>query len=490
MGLKFSICYHTFLVYFNLRVLLIMPSYGVDSHKFWFYGHIFPPLGLEYIAAYIEDIAEVRIIDNRLKTVNLKVVEGIIRNFRPDYVGLSCNFSFQAYITDTIANIAKTYGSRTVIGGWHPTLLPDEMLASPSVDIVVRGEGEITFRELIQKDSPIGVRGLSYKQNGKLIHNPDRDLLDLKKIRHPVRHYRSTAALESYNFFGFPIDCIEVNRGCPYSCNFCCIHEFYRHRYRSRAIPDVIKELQSREIKERASLVFVVDDNFVVNRKYVMALCNAIIRSGIKMFFRTQVRVDTIVKYPEVFKKMADAGFLFLYLGFESFSDRALKKMNKQLTFNEIKSAVKILKDLGYVIQGNVILGADLEDSKKDLESTIEIAKGLDIDMLSFTLLTCFPGTALMEYIQEKDMLLTKDWRDFNELAPTIKYPNLTPEELKFYLIKANKEIPLFNNPIKRFGNLIHSRGFKFFITRIMQMKQIRTIPKLIKVLPSLKRFN
>jgi len=465
-----------------------MPNYGTPSHKLWFYDQIFPPLGLEYIAAYIEDLVEVRIIDNRLKTMNLEVVEKVIKGFHPDYVGISCIFSFQAYISCKIAEIAKSHGSQTVIGGWHPTLVPDEMLAPSSVDIIVRGEGEITFRELIQKNSPVGIAGLSYKANGKQIHNPDRDLLDLKQIRQPVRHYRSAAAKSAYTFFGFPLESIEISRGCPYSCTFCCIHKFYRNRYRNREILDVINELQSREIKDRASIVFIVDDNFVVDPKYVIALCDEIIQSGIKMFFRTQVRVDTVVNYPEVFKKMADAGFLFLFLGFESFSDRALKQLNKQLTFKQIKSAIKILYDLGYVIQGNVILGADLNDSKEDLETTIKIAKSLDIDMLSFTLLTSFPGTKLMEQVMEEDMLLTEDWTNFNELLPTIKYPNITTDELKYYLTKANKEMPFFPNMINRFVNLIKARGWKFFISRIFQLNQIRMVPQLLKTIPSLMK--
>ena len=471
-----------------VRVLLIMPNYGTPSHKLWFYDQIFPPLGLEYIAAYIEDLAEVRIIDNRLNTVNLVVVEKIIKQFHPDYVGISCIFSFQAYISCQIAEIAKSHGCRTIIGGWHPTLVPDEMLASTSVDIIIRGEGEITFRELIQKNSPVGILGLSYKLNGKQIHNPDRDLLDLKQIRQPVRHYRSAAANSAYTFFGFPLESVEISRGCPYSCTFCCIHKFYRNRYRKREIPDVINELLSHEIKNRASIVFIVDDNFVVDPKYVIALCDAIIQSGIKMFFRTQVRVDAVVKYPEVFKKMADAGFLFLFLGFESFSDRALKKLNKHLTFRQIKSAIKILYDLGYVIQGNVILGADLDDSKKDLESTIEIAKSLDIDMLSFTLLTSFPGTKLMENVLKENMLLTEDWSNFNELLPTIKYPNVTTDELIYYLNKANKEMPFFPNMINRFINLIQARGWKFFISRVFQMNQIKMVPQLLRTLPSLMK--
>ncbi|MFX0032807.1 MAG: cobalamin-dependent protein, partial [Candidatus Hermodarchaeota archaeon] len=117
-----------------MRVLLIMPNYGIRSYKLWNYGHIFPPLGLEYIAAYIEDLAEVRLIDNRLKSANLMVVEKLIKKFRPNYVGISCNYSFQAYVTYKIASLAKIHGSKTIIGGWHPTLVPNEMLESDSVD--------------------------------------------------------------------------------------------------------------------------------------------------------------------------------------------------------------------------------------------------------------------------------------------------------------------------------------------------------------------
>jgi len=313
--------------------------------------------------------------------------------------------------------------------------------------------------------------------------------LDLKQIRPPARHFRSTTAKAEYDFFGFPVDCIEISRGCPYSCTFCCIHNFYRHRYRNRPIPEVIKELRSHEIKDRASIVFVVDDNFVVNPEYVMALCDAIIQSGIKMLFKTQVRVDSVVNHPKVFKKMADAGFLYLFLGFESFSDRTLKKLNKQIKFEEIKSSIKILHDLGYIIQANIILGADLDDTKKDLASAIKIAKTLDIDMMSFTLLTCFPGTQLMENVLRNNLLLSKDWRDFNWITPTIKYPNLSSDDLKYYLTKAHKEIPFFDKPIKRFVKSIQARGWKFYLLRLAQMSQIKIILHVLKKLPSLIRI-
>ncbi len=450
-----------------LRVLLIKPS----NSNVYRWGPqtdiITPPLGLEYIAAYIKDIADVRIIDHRLESVNLKDIEKAIEQFQPSYVGISWNFSSQIDITHRIANIAKTLGCRTVVGGWHPTLVPSEALEFPSIDIVVRGEGEITFGELIKNNSPNGVLGLSYKKDGKQMHNPDRELMNLKHIRFPARHFRSRAAKKTYNFFGIPVDCIETSRGCPYSCNFCCIHHFHREKYRQHAIRNIIKELHSNEIRNRASLIYIIDDNFVVNPKFVMELCDAIIKSRINKYFMTQARVDTIVNHPEVFEKMAEAGFIYLFLGLESFSDETLEKLNKQIEFKQIKSALKILHDLGFIVHGNIILGANLEDTKQDIESTIEIAKDMDVDLLTYSLLTPFPGTKLWEQVLSEDLFLTRDWHEFNWSKPIIKYPHLSSDELSNFLSKAYKETMSFSRPWQGLRRLVNIRGLKFNLLRI-----------------------
>jgi magnesium-protoporphyrin IX monomethyl ester (oxidative) cyclase len=442
---------------------------------------LFPPLGLEYLAASIEDISDVKILDNRIKSVDLNVIDKTIVDYKPNYVGISCDFSAQIYHALKIARLAKNHDIKTVIGGWHPTLIPDEVLENSSVDIVVRGEGEATFRELVQNDSPKGVAGVSFKQDGKTLHNPERELLDLHCIQPPSRKYRDPVANESYKFFGFPVDAIEMNRGCPYECNFCCIHHFYRHMYRSRRVLDVVKELHSKEVRNRARIVYFVDDNFVVNLKRVEKLCDAIIKTGLQKIFMTQARVDTIVNHPEVFKKMADAGFLFLFLGFESFSDRTLEKMNKRIRFDQIKEAIKILHNLGYIIQGNVILGADLEDTKQDLESTIQIANSIDVDMLTYSLLTPFPGTELMDQVNENDLLITNDWRNFNWFAPTMKYANLTSEELMAYLEKAYKETKFFEHPLWRINRLLKTRGLRFYLSRLGGVNLVKMAGQIVK---------
>ncbi|TKJ18469.1 MAG: hypothetical protein CEE43_17860 [Promethearchaeota archaeon Loki_b32] len=469
-----------------MRVLLVKP----DNPNVYKHGPqasiVYPPLGLEYIAANIDDIADVRIIDRRTKSLNLNVFSKIIEQFQPDYVGISVNYSSQIYVSHRIASIAKTYGSRTVVGGWHPTLVPSETLEFKSFDIVVRGEGEITMRELIQSDSPIGVAGLSYKRNGKQIHNPDRELIDLKHIQSPNRQFRSASAKKTYNFFGFPVDSIETGRGCPFTCNFCCIPYFYKKTYRRRANQDIINELQSFEIKKRSSIVFIVDDNFIVDRKSVVELCDAIIRNSIKKYFITQARVDTIVKYPKIFEKMADAGFFYLFLGLESFSDQTLEKLNKRIGFSQIKLAIKILHDLGYIIQGNIILGANIEDTNQDLESTIEIAKSLDIDIPTFSLMTPFPGTKLMEQALKEDLLLTKDWKDYNWSVPVLKYQNLSSDDLNYYLTKANEELLSFKKAMSGIKRFIRSRGLSYHTSRISPVDIFNVVFQILKNLKTL----
>ncbi|MFX1273874.1 MAG: B12-binding domain-containing radical SAM protein [Promethearchaeota archaeon] len=442
---------------------------------------ILPPLGLEYLAANIEDIADVCILDERLKDTNLKSIENKIDTFKPDYVGISSNYSFQIYKALKIAKIAKEHGSQTILGGWHPTLAFSETLNSEFVDIVVRGEGENTLRELIKNNSPIGIKGLSYKNNGKQIHNPDRELMNLKNLKFPARHLRSKEAKRAYNFFGIPVESIETSRGCPFSCNFCCIHHFYKESYRQRRIQEIILELKLVDIKNRASIIYIVDDNFVVNKKFTLDLCDALIKYGINKYFMSQARVDMVVNHPVIFKKMADAGFIFLFLGLESFSDRTLIKLNKRIKFEEIKSAIKILHDLGYIIQGNVILAADLQDREQDLKSTIEIASTLDVDIPTFSLLTPFPGTKLMEQVIEEDLLLTRDWRKFNWTAPTIKYQHLSPDDLNIYLKKAYKEVGF--HPKEGFKRLIQIRGLKFHIKRTINQAMFTGITMMIKTL-------
>ncbi len=460
-----------------MRVILIEPDCPINNKYSPSGSIVMPPLGLECIAAHIQDIAETQIIDNRF--CSLPNVTKELQQYRPDYVGISCCFTLEIDEVIKIAQIAKENGAITVVGGWHPTMLVEKTLASPWIDIIVRSEGEFAFRELIQKNSPVGINGLSYKQNGQIINNPDRPLVDLDQHRIPARNLRRPEVKAYYGYSGYPFDCMEASRGCPYQCTFCSVHKFYRHTYRHRSIEHIMKEL--REVRRHNRTVYFIDDNFVVDPKHVMNLCDTIIRERLNMFFMSTARADMVLKHPEVFKKMAEAGFIMVFLGLESFSDKTLKNLNKQFKFKQIKSAIKILHNFGFFIQGNVILGADFEDTEADLQSTIDIAKSLDIDIPTFTILTPYPGTELMERVIKENKLITQDWQNFNWVTPTMRYPHLTPEQLTKYHLKAYADVPVFSHALRRINRVLRVHRFLFYIRRGLNLETFKGLINVTK---------
>ena len=461
-----------------MRVLLIKPDYP----KSYRYGPkesiVFPPLGLEYVAGNILDIAEVRIFDNRI--LNFKSLRLEIEKFQPDYVGINCNYSTQIYHVNAIAKLAKDNNATTVLGGWHPSLTPNETLNSPWTDIIVRSEGELTFRELIQKNDPKGIDGLSYKKNSKNIHNSPRKLGDYNLILPPARNLRSSKVKPHYTFFDIPADSMETSRGCPFQCKFCSVHKFYSQKYRVRSVSNIMKELH--EINKNVRFVYIIDDNFMVFPKHISSLCDTIIKEKLNMFFMSTARIDMVNKYPEIFEKMAKAGFFHLFVGIESFSNKALKNLHKRFKFKEIKSAIQILHNLGFIIQGNIIIGADFDDTEKDLESTIEIAKSIDLDIPTFSLLTPLPMTELRDEVIEKKMLLDGcNWHDYNWYTSTIKYPNLTSKQLEEYIIKAHSEVKFFTNPMERLKRIYKARGMLHYFPRIINYRFLKSMYKTSK---------
>jgi len=170
------------------RVLLVKP----DGRKGLGFASDMIPFGLEYIAAAIEDaVDDVNIIDMGVGPAPLQY---FLNSFRPDLVGITMS------ATDhneglRIAKIAKENGCATVLGGYHPTAIPDEVLSHPQVDLIVRGEGEYAMNELVRKGSPRDILGLSYKEDEKIVHNRDRPLIqDLDSLTFPARHLRSAPA--------------------------------------------------------------------------------------------------------------------------------------------------------------------------------------------------------------------------------------------------------------------------------------------------------
>jgi radical SAM superfamily enzyme YgiQ (UPF0313 family) len=363
------------------KVALVNPNFITKSITDKF---TIPALGLESIAANILDLVQVKIIDGKVENLTLKEIIKEINEFEPNVVGISCCFTIGINFALKIAYESKKLGYITILGGWHPSFAHSEILKYPFVDIIVRGEGEVTFRELIKNKDLEEIKGISYKDNGSIINTLDRPLIkDLNKLPFPARKLRNSKTY--FQIFQMPLDAIETSRGCPYKCTFCNIHLFYRGTYRTKNTD----------------------------------------------------RIDVIKNNPNIIKKMSKAGFWLFFLGIESFNQKSLNDIQKNVHFRDIVEAIKILHDNDMLIIGSLLIGSSLDEEEKDIDLMIKIVKKLGIDFPIYSIMTPLPGTKFRDVLIEKDYLLSHNWSNYNFTTAVNRLNKLSKEKLEELLAKA-----------------------------------------------------
>jgi len=454
------------------RILLIKPNSRVINTTFHQARFDAPPLNLTYIASYLVDLnVDVEILDTKIKNLSYKQIRKKIEKFNPDIVGISVFVSITINICYDIAKIVKEINPNCIVvfGGRHPTFVPDDTFKAKEVDIIVRGEGELTFRELIINGTPENIKGISYRSNGKIIHNPDRPLMDYANIRFPARHFINN---NKYSMFTVRLETVESSRGCPYSCKFCTTPIINNGRWRPRPVEKIITELKMISQNRRISDIFFVDDNFAVNTKRIESLCERIIEckknkemNDFKFF--AQVRINSVLNSPQMVKKMAKAGFFVVFIGIESVNEETLKDIRKGFTFNKVLKALKILHENNVIVLGNMIIGIDLNATEENIIKEIKFMKKVDMDALGFTILIPFPGTNILKELEEKNLVVTKDWTKYTFLNPVIKTYKLSPKKLQELLFYSFKEHNYLNNGIRVISRIIKTRGLLFILNPI-----------------------
>ncbi|KKM16873.1 hypothetical protein LCGC14_1681420 [marine sediment metagenome] len=415
------------------KVALVNPNFITKSITDKF---TIPALGLEYLATNILDLAKVKIINAKVRNLNLKEIMKEINDFGPDVVGISCCFTLGINIALRIAKESKKRGYSTILGGWHPSFAYSEILKYFFIDVIVRGEGEITFRELIENKDLEEIKGISYRNNGTIINNPDRPLIkNLNKLPFPARQLRNKKSY--FQIFQMPIDVIETSRGCPFKCTFCNIHMFNRGTYRTKDTERVIQELKIISRQKKRKDVVIVDDNFTANMKRVEEICDQIIKEGIKLDLTCQSRIDVIKKNPNVIKKMAKAGFWLFFLGIESFNQKSLNNIQKKVRFRDIVEAIKILHDNDILIIGSLLVGSKLDEDEKDIDLMIKIVKKLRIDFPLYSIMTPLPGTKFRDILIENNYLISSNWSEYNFTTAVNRLNKLSKEKLDSLLFKA-----------------------------------------------------
>jgi anaerobic magnesium-protoporphyrin IX monomethyl ester cyclase len=396
-----------------------------------------PPLSLISIAAMVPE-HDAKLIDFKVHKFNESQFRTELN--KTDVVAIT-SMTPQIFNAIEIAEIAKEQGCITILGGYHPTLAPEYVAKQEDVDYAIRGEGEHTFKELIdfidgnkkQQDLRY-IDGISYKdKDGKVIHNNDRRLeLNLDNFPLPRRDLLDD---KKYIYLGTIVAQMETSRGCPHACTFCCISKMWKDpyhnmSYRTKSVNRVMEEVY--DINWKNDFIFFCEDNFTIKVKRTKKILETLIKSGVpnKMYFSCQSRVDTLYRNPWLIDLMHKAGMRMVFLGIESVHQQSLDAMNKKNTTPQmVRTVVSKLQDRGISIFGGVIIGFPGE-TKTMVRQTIQFAKSLHLSCIQFTPITAFPGTQFYDEMKEKGMITSNDYRQYDLFHPMMRTEQLTTNEM------------------------------------------------------------
>ena len=395
------------------------------------------PIGLEYVAASIEDVVyEINILD--MTHERRGSFPDFLEAFNPDLVGISMSAT-EHRSGLSAALTAKKRGITTVLGGYHPTAIPDELLSHTQVDMVVRGEGEVTMRELVQKGSPEGMLGVSYREEGKVIHNPDRPLIeDLDALPFPARHLRRHEYTSPLIRKG-AIDEIHLSRGCWGRCTFCCEPSMSRSRQRFRSPENVIEEIkQINAIHDGKPLTILMGDpNFMGDAKRIDRFCDLLSELRLDIEFQTMVRADSMARHPEIVKKMCANNITHFCMGIESSNHKDLNSTRKGLTTALQKKAIQVIRDSGGVAAGTFVIGLP-NQTEEEIQYFPTYAKEIGLMSAAFGIATPFPGTEFYASVEREGLLVEGDWTKYDENNSVFKLSTMSKdriEELRTYCL-------------------------------------------------------
>jgi anaerobic magnesium-protoporphyrin IX monomethyl ester cyclase len=364
---------------------------------------LFPPTGLEYIVASMKDLIErVTLLD--LRHEKRYQDPEVLGRFIRDEIDLVCiSIVWQAQFEKVCSFIAQLPAEiTTVVGGYQATQEVESVFARcPNVDMVVRGEGEEVIQQIVTGVPQQDIRGLSYRENGHVVHNDIHPLPDLAQIAFPDRSLRRQEYRAA--MYGVPVsthrfDTILSTRGCPFQCKFCTfsLNPLGQKRsYTERPVESVIEELQT----VTANVVLFSDDNFCTNPQRSERICDLILAHRIDKTFVVQTRID-IARHPRLLDKARQAGFKIFLIGIESPHDRILGQLHKGITQQQIREAFAVLTRYDFWLHGYFIYG-NLGETQEEMLYIPRFAREIGLDSISFQKLRIEKFSPLKEVVEQ-----------------------------------------------------------------------------------------
>ncbi|MFX1502882.1 MAG: B12-binding domain-containing radical SAM protein [Promethearchaeota archaeon] len=399
-----------------------------NEEKINFYG--FPPMGILYLATYLsENNFEVSIFDQFARGASLVRTLNWIKREDPDILGFSTITTAGTGITS--AEISRRVKEeinpniKILFGNYHATFNDIRILNKyPFIDACIRGEGENTLLEIAEKTEKgrdfQDIRGLTYRDNGRIIRNDDRPLIEnIDILPFPNRKYLGNVEYKS-EVEGLDISLgnfttAASSRGCAYQCTFCSSSMFW-HKWRPRSPKNIVEELSLLESQGYQNLYWI-DDNFTINKKRLMELSYLVRKEKIDLNWMAEGRVTQSSK--ELLTAMKHMGCRIISYGIESGSQRVLDWYNKNVTLNQISNALENSKKVGMdIVLGNFIVGAPIE-TREDIIKTFNFAIKLNIDFPQFHVLGIIPGNWIWDQmVKEKRINPDECWEVGTAVLP------------------------------------------------------------------------
>jgi radical SAM superfamily enzyme YgiQ (UPF0313 family) len=397
-------------------------------------GHLpFALLGLGYLAAVLEkNQYEVDVIDCQVLKLSYEEFKSELGKRQPNIVGItSTTLTYKSGLQ--IAKIAKEVcpSCLTVMGGPHVTFWDDNALQEcPSLDVIVRREGEYTLLELVQKveagKSFGDVLGITYRKDGKIIRNPDRPYIeDLDSLPFPARRLWPMERLREYEDILY----LAASRGCVFWCEFCATVRMHGRKFRMRSPKNIVDELEFLHKTYGVDKFTFCDDAFTVDQARIEELCREITDRKLKIQWNCGTRVDMVTR--ELLVKMKEAGCISVWFGVESGSQQVLDAMKKGISIAQTIRVLGWVRELELKPVPNVILGFPGE-TKETAWETIKFVEKISPDDVGFyNVATPFPGTPMYDLVKENGWLKVTDFDKYDTVTPIFETPTLSMKELR-----------------------------------------------------------
>jgi anaerobic magnesium-protoporphyrin IX monomethyl ester cyclase len=362
-----------------------------------------PPLGLAYVAAMLEKNGyPVEIYDNYLSGRPIEEVKAEIKKRSPEIVGITCSsltYSRCVEMAKAVKEVCPT--CKVVVGGPHPSYMPDSMLQHPEIDCLVIGEGEVAMVKLaasIQKGEPDSVLAKIPGVACRAGRSAPEFIKDLDTAPMPARHLLPMKMYDRALPYidAKPVDTMSILRGCPYQCAYCETRELWGNSCRAFSPQRVIDEIKQIVGNYGTKGIYFVGDNFTINKKRTSELCQLIKENKLDIKWTCETRADLISK--ELLMDMKSAGCQTLFFGVESGSPRIQQMLNKNIDLHEVERAFELCRQVGIQTATSFMLGIPGE-TVEDMHATFKFAKRLNADVCMFNIYIACPGSKLYDEV-------------------------------------------------------------------------------------------